>query len=123
MYVQINRLSLAIQVDYFNITRKQIDQLLGEKEARDYIMRKSIFSFTIGSNDFLNNYLLPVLSIGSRISQSPDSFIDDLITHLKAQLTVCHVIYTLKNIIDPSHIHVLYTYMVCACIRFQIHPI
>ncbi|KAI8535172.1 hypothetical protein RHMOL_Rhmol10G0153900 [Rhododendron molle] len=83
----INRLSLAIQVDYFNITRKQIDQLLGEKEARDYIMRKSIFSLTIGSNDFLNNYLLPVLSIGTRISQSPGSFIDDLITHLKAQLT------------------------------------
>lgn len=88
MCVQINRLSLAIQVDYFNISRKQIDQLLGEKEARDYIMRKSIFSLTIGSNDFLNNYLLPVLSIGTRISQSPDSFIDDLITHLKAQLTV-----------------------------------
>lgn len=88
MYVQINRLSIEIQVDYFNITRKQIEQLLGEKEARDYIMRKSIFSVTIGSNDFLNNYLLPVLSIGARVSQTPDSFINDLITHLKAQLTV-----------------------------------
>lgn len=108
--VQINRLSLAIQVDYFNITRKQIDQLLGEKEARDYIMRKSIFSLTIGSNDFLNNYLLPVLSIGTRISQSPDSFIDDLITHLKAQLTVRMYVCALNTYIIDQMIFSIIIY-------------
>ncbi|KAL6961596.1 hypothetical protein U1Q18_039369 [Sarracenia purpurea var. burkii] len=84
----VNRLSMDIQIDYFNITRKQIDELLGAKEARDYIMKKSIFSITVGSNDFLNNYLLPVLSIGARISQNPDTFVDDLLSQLKAQLTV-----------------------------------
>ncbi|KAA8547254.1 hypothetical protein F0562_003882 [Nyssa sinensis] len=83
----VNRLSMDIQVDYFNITRKQFDNLLGASKARQYIMKKSIFSITIGSNDFLNNYLLPVLSIGARISQSPDAFIDDLIDHLRSQLT------------------------------------
>lgn len=108
--MQINRLSLAIQVDYFNITRKQIDQLLGEKEARDYIMRKSIFSLTIGSNDFLNNYLLPVLSIGTRISQSPDSFIDDLITHLKAQLTVRMYVCALNTYIIDQMIFSIIIY-------------
>ncbi|KAI3799045.1 hypothetical protein L1987_34333 [Smallanthus sonchifolius] len=50
-------------------------------------MKKSIFSISIGSNDFLNNYLLPVLSIGARVSQSPDAFVDDLISHLRSQLT------------------------------------
>lgn len=86
--VQVNRLSMDIQIDYFNITRKEISKLLGESKARDYIMKKSIFSITVGSNDFLNNYLLPVLSIGTRITESPDAFIDDLLSHLKAQLTV-----------------------------------
>ncbi|XP_052196929.1 GDSL esterase/lipase At2g23540 [Diospyros lotus] len=83
----VNRLSMDIQVDYFNITRKEIDKLLGSSKARDYIKKRSIFSITIGSNDFLNNYLLPVLSIGARVSQSPDAFIDDLINHLRGQLT------------------------------------
>lgn len=83
----VNRLSMDIQIDYFNITRKQIDKLLGASKARDFIMKKSIFSITIGSNDFLNNYLLPVLSIGARVSETPDAFIDDLLNQLKGQLT------------------------------------
>nr|KAJ0221083.1 hypothetical protein LSAT_V11C200081570 [Lactuca sativa] len=83
----VNRLSMDIQIDYFNITRKQIDKLIGASKAKEHIMKKSIFSITIGSNDFLNNYLLPVLSIGARVTQTPDSFVDDLLSHLKAQLT------------------------------------
>ncbi|GAV90052.1 Lipase_GDSL domain-containing protein [Cephalotus follicularis] len=83
----VNRIGMDIQVDYFNITRKQFDQLMGPSKARDYIMKKSIFSITIGANDFLNNYLLPVLSIGERISESPDGFINDMITHLRDQVT------------------------------------
>ncbi|KAJ0564646.1 putative triacylglycerol lipase [Helianthus annuus] len=52
----VNKLSIDIQIDYFNITRKQIDKLLGASKAREHVMKKSIFSITIGSNDFLNNY-------------------------------------------------------------------
>ncbi|KAK8606807.1 hypothetical protein V6N13_052564 [Hibiscus sabdariffa] len=83
----VNRLGLDIQIDYFNNTRKQFDGLLGPSEAKDYISNRSIFSITIGSNDFLNNYLLPLLSTGTRISESPDAFIDDMINHLRNQLT------------------------------------
>ncbi|KAK8556791.1 hypothetical protein V6N12_003185 [Hibiscus sabdariffa] len=83
----VNRLGLDIQIDFFNNTRKQFDTLLGSSKAKDYISKRSIFSVTIGANDFLNNYLLPVLSVGARISQSPDGFIDDMITHLRNQLT------------------------------------
>ncbi|XP_062157425.1 GDSL esterase/lipase At2g23540-like [Alnus glutinosa] len=83
----VNRLGMDIQIDYFNITRKQFDQSMGASKARDYIMKRSFFSVTIGANDFLNNYLLPVLSIGARISQSPDSFVNDMIEHLRGQLT------------------------------------
>ncbi|KAE8696214.1 GDSL esterase/lipase [Hibiscus syriacus] len=83
----VNRLGLDIQIDFFNNTRKQFDALLGASKAKDYISKRSIFSITIGANDFLNNYLLPVLSIGARISQSPDAFIDDMISHFRNQLT------------------------------------
>ncbi|KAH6791428.1 GDSL-like Lipase/Acylhydrolase superfamily protein [Perilla frutescens var. frutescens] len=83
----VNRLSMDIQVDYFNITRKQIDKLLGASKAREHVTKNSIFSITIGSNDFLNNYLLPVISMGARITQSPNGFVDDLINHLQGQLT------------------------------------
>ncbi|KAK7846088.1 gdsl esterase/lipase [Quercus suber] len=83
----VNRLGLDVQIDYFNITRKQIDSLLGPSKARDFLMKTSIFSVSIGANDFLNNYLLPVLSIGARLSESPDAFIADMITHFRGQLT------------------------------------
>ncbi|RWR74176.1 GDSL esterase/lipase [Cinnamomum micranthum f. kanehirae] len=83
----VNRIGMDIQIDYFNITRKQLDRLLGPSKAIEYLRKKSIFSVTIGANDFLNNYLLPLLSVGERISESPDAFIDHLITNLRAQLT------------------------------------
>ncbi|KAM3286269.1 GDSL esterase/lipase [Capsicum chacoense] len=95
----VNRLSMDIQIDYFTITRKEIDKLLGQSKARDYVMKKSIFSITIGSNDFLNNYLLPVLSVGTRITESPDAFIDDLLSHLRAQLTRLYKLDARKFII------------------------
>ncbi|KAJ9540654.1 hypothetical protein OSB04_027160 [Centaurea solstitialis] len=95
----VNRLSMDIQIDYFNITRKQIDKLLGASKAKEHVMKRSIFSVSIGSNDFLNNYLLPVLSIGARVSQSPDGFVDDLISHLRSQLTRLYQLDARKFII------------------------
>jgi hypothetical protein len=85
---QVNRIGMDLQVDNFNITRKQLDDLLGRDKAKEFLRRKAIFSVTVGSNDFLNNYLMPVLSTGTRISESPDSFLNDLIFHLRDQLTV-----------------------------------
>ncbi|KAK9061847.1 hypothetical protein SSX86_019031 [Deinandra increscens subsp. villosa] len=95
----VNRLSMDIQINYFNITRKQIDKLLGASKAREHVMKKAIFSITIGSNDFLNNYLLPVLSIGTRVSETPDAFVDDLISHLRSQLTRLYQLDARKFII------------------------
>ncbi|KAI3943317.1 hypothetical protein MKW92_009027 [Papaver armeniacum] len=83
----VNRLSMDIQVDYFNITRKQLDGLIGSSKAREFLMKKAIFSVTVGSNDFLNNYLLPLLSIGERLSESPEALINHLISNLRNQLT------------------------------------
>lgn len=86
--VFVNRIGMDVQVDYFNVTRRQLDALLGADRAKEFLRKKAIFSVTVGSNDFLNNYLMPVLSTGTRIRESPDAFIDDLIFHLRDQLTV-----------------------------------
>ncbi|KAG6491842.1 hypothetical protein ZIOFF_046780 [Zingiber officinale] len=82
----VNRLGLDIQLDYFNTTRQQLDELLGKSQAKEFMMKKSIFSVTIGSNDFLNNYLLPVLSARERARLNPDDFINELITKFRSQL-------------------------------------
>ncbi|XP_027361863.1 GDSL esterase/lipase At2g23540-like [Abrus precatorius] len=95
-----NRIGMDIQVDYFNITRKQIDKLLGESEARGYIMNKSMFSIIVGANDFLNNYLLPFVSTGVRASQNPDAFIDDMINHFRAQLNRLYQLDARKFVIS-----------------------
>uniref|UniRef100_A0A0D9X2P4 GDSL esterase/lipase n=1 Tax=Leersia perrieri TaxID=77586 RepID=A0A0D9X2P4_9ORYZ len=62
----VNRIGMDLQVDYFNITRKQLDDLLGKAKAKEFLKKNAIFSVTVGSNDFLNNYLMPVLSAGTR---------------------------------------------------------
>ncbi|KAJ0977642.1 hypothetical protein J5N97_013116 [Dioscorea zingiberensis] len=81
----VNRLGMSVQVDYFNTTRQQLDQLLGKAQAKEFL-GKAIFSISIGSNDFLNNYLLPVFSTGERILETPDEFVGNLIDNLREQL-------------------------------------
>ncbi|XP_042437937.1 GDSL esterase/lipase At2g23540-like [Zingiber officinale] len=82
----VNRLGMDVQIDYFNVTRRQLDELLGTKAAREFLWKKAIFSITVGSNDILNNYLLPFFSIAERVNQTPDAFIADLIAALRRQL-------------------------------------
>ncbi|CAL9113128.1 GDSL esterase/lipase At2g23540-like [Musa acuminata AAA Group] len=82
----VNRLGMDVQIDYFNITRRQLDGLLGKAKAKQFLWKKAIFSITIGSNDFLNNYLLPFFSAGERLIDSPDGFVNDLITSMRSQL-------------------------------------
>ncbi|KAG2638940.1 GDSL esterase/lipase At2g23540-like [Panicum virgatum] len=95
----VNRIGMDLQVDYFNITRRQLDELLGRDRAKEFLRRKAIFSVTVASNDFLNNYLMPVLSTGTRISESPDSFINDLIFHLRDQLTRLYTLDARKFVV------------------------
>ncbi|KAG8079398.1 hypothetical protein GUJ93_ZPchr0007g5037 [Zizania palustris] len=95
----VNRIGMDLQVDYFNITRKQLDDLLGNDKAKEWLKRKAIFSITVGSNDFLNNYLMPVLSAGTRVAESPDGFINDLIIHLREQLTRLYTLGARKFVV------------------------
>ncbi|KAH7678819.1 GDSL lipase/esterase protein [Dioscorea alata] len=95
----INRIGMEVQVDFFNTTRKQLDEILGESKAKEFLMKKSIFSVTIGSNDFLNNYLFPLISATVRLNQSPESFIDEMINTLKTQLTRLYTLDARKFVV------------------------
>ncbi|KAF3786330.1 GDSL esterase/lipase [Nymphaea thermarum] len=95
----VGRIGMDVQVDFFNVTRKQVDQLLGPAKAKNYIMKDSIFSVTIGSNDFLNNYLLPVVSVAERLVYTPNQFTDSMITNLRSQLTRLYTLDARKFVV------------------------
>eukprot|EP01018_Ginkgo_biloba_P003503 Gb_39993 [translate_table: standard] len=82
----VGRLSLEVQINYYEQTRKQLTSMLGAKAAKE-LVGKSIFSVTMGSNDFINNYLVPFISTAQRAFVSQDAFIDQVITNYRIQLT------------------------------------
>ncbi|CAN0924353.1 GDSL esterase/lipase At4g16230 [Linum grandiflorum] len=81
------RISMNVQIDNFAKTRDEIIAMVGAVDAQK-LMAKSIFAVSIGSNDFLNNYLTPVLSIPERKLIPPQVFIRTMIDTFRLQLTV-----------------------------------
>ncbi|KAJ7555973.1 hypothetical protein O6H91_05G063700 [Diphasiastrum complanatum] len=80
----IQCIALGRQVKYFTNTKAQIVDLLGNTAAAE-LLAKSLFSFTIGSNDYLNNFLLP-LSPSPRI-YTPQQFEDRIVSKFRECLT------------------------------------
>ncbi|KAJ3699743.1 hypothetical protein LUZ61_003448 [Rhynchospora tenuis] len=79
------RLCLDAQIDYFANTRKYIISSLGAQTAANF-MRKALYPIIIGSNDFLSNYLVPILSGPERAIVPPDVFIEKMISKYHLQL-------------------------------------
>ena len=52
------------------------------------VLRGALFSVTMGSNDFINNYLLPILSAPERAVTPPETFINGMIAKYRQQLIV-----------------------------------
>ncbi|KAJ4955959.1 hypothetical protein NE237_012742 [Protea cynaroides] len=80
------RINLDAQLDNFANTRQDIISSIGSSEAMN-LFRTSIFSVTIGSNDFINNYLTPVISVPEQKLVSPATFVDTMISRYTLQLT------------------------------------
>jgi hypothetical protein len=79
------------QLDYLTNTKSQFVQLVGETKT-DEIFAKALFYVTIGSNDYINNYLLT----GSATSQqyTPQQYQDVLIAAFESQLRVWNSIHS-----------------------------
>ncbi|PIA50948.1 hypothetical protein AQUCO_01100044v1 [Aquilegia coerulea] len=82
-YVFGGRINLNGQLDNFANTRQDIISNIGAP-ATLQLFSKSIFSVTIGSNDFINNYLS---SDHERKLVSPEAFVDAMIYRYRIQLT------------------------------------
>lgn len=76
---------MEVQVNNFAETRKELTRMLGANATKE-LLGKSVFSITMGANDFINNYLVPIASTIQRVFVTPDSFIDQVMTTYRAQL-------------------------------------
>ncbi|CAA2969841.1 GDSL esterase lipase At4g16230 [Olea europaea subsp. europaea] len=80
------RINLDAQMDNFANTRQDIITRIGGPSATK-LLENALFSVTIGSNDFINNYLTPVLSKLEQKLVTPESFVGALISRFRIQLT------------------------------------
>ncbi|KAJ3683035.1 hypothetical protein LUZ60_013262 [Juncus effusus] len=80
------RINFDAQLDNFANNRHDIISSLGMRKAVN-LLRTAFFSVTMGSNDFINNYLVPILSVPERTLVSPDEFIEEVISKYRIQLT------------------------------------
>ncbi|CAN4080351.1 unnamed protein product [Withania somnifera] len=74
------------QLDNFANTREDIITRIGESAATKLI-GNALFSVTMGSNDFINNYLTPIFSATEQLTVSPMKFVEVVIIRYRIQLT------------------------------------
>ncbi|KAF8387655.1 hypothetical protein HHK36_026309 [Tetracentron sinense] len=92
------RINLDAQLDNFANTRQDIISSIGYPAALN-LFRNALFSVTIGSNDFINNYLTPVVSVAEQKLVSPEMFVDAMISRFRLQLTRLHNLDARKIIV------------------------
>lgn len=81
----IARINMDAQLDNFANTRQDIISMIGLPAAID-LLRTSIFSITIGSNDFINNYFTPAFSDSGHRLIPPELFVGSMISRYRLQL-------------------------------------
>ncbi|KAH7851279.1 hypothetical protein Vadar_009406 [Vaccinium darrowii] len=83
----IQRLCLNKQIELFQGTQDMIVAKLGKTEAEKFF-QESRYVVALGSNDFINNYLMPVYS--DSWTYNDQSFLTYLMETLQTQLTTLH---------------------------------
>ncbi|XP_076945929.1 GDSL esterase/lipase At4g16230-like [Bidens hawaiensis] len=81
----VGRINMDAQLDNFANTRQDIITRIGESAAQD-LFQRALFIINMGSNDFLDNYLTPILSKPEQELVSPKEFVGVLIPRYKGQL-------------------------------------
>ncbi|GMN45620.1 hypothetical protein TIFTF001_014806 [Ficus carica] len=84
---EIQRFSLYKQIELFEGTQELIRSKIG-KEKADKFFQGSRYVVALGSNDFINNYLMPVYA--DSWTYNDNSFMDYLMETLGAQLKLLH---------------------------------
>ncbi|KAM7267328.1 hypothetical protein ACFE04_009494 [Oxalis oulophora] len=83
----IQRFSLYKQIELFQGTQEMIKKKIG-KEAAEKFFQEARYVVALGSNDFINNYLMPVYTDSYKYNDQ--TFMDYLMETLGDQLTILH---------------------------------
>ncbi|CAH9141524.1 unnamed protein product [Cuscuta epithymum] len=80
-----DRISFSGQVRNYKSTVEQVVQILGDEDSAANYLSQCIYSIGVGSNDYLNNYFMPIYYSSSR-QYTPDQYADILIQQYTEQL-------------------------------------
>ncbi|XP_020146662.1 GDSL esterase/lipase At4g16230 [Aegilops tauschii subsp. strangulata] len=92
------RINLDAQIDNYAKNRRDMMTQRGEVAAVSRL-RGALFSVTMGSNDFINNYLVPVLSVPERAVTPPEAFINGMIAKYRQQLIRLYLLDARKIVV------------------------
>ncbi|CAM6008560.1 unnamed protein product [Sphagnum balticum] len=95
----LSLLTLPQQFQYFQQTKTQIAALIGQPAA-DQLIEDAIYSFTLGGNDYINNYLNPFSTRSQQytIPQYQDLLISTLYGHFQTAYSLGMRKFTVSNI-------------------------
>lgn len=79
------RISFGGQLQNYNQAVQQMVQILGDEDTAANYLSKCIFSVGMGSNDYLNNYFMPLYYSTSR-QYTPEQYADVLIEQYSQQI-------------------------------------
>lgn len=109
--MQIQRFSLYKQIELFQGTQEMIKAKIGPTEAGKFF-QEARYVVALGSNDFINNYLMPVYSDSWTYNDA--TFIDYLMETLNRQLQVilikCVIKFTHVTFISRMRLNI------CCCV-------
>ncbi|KAL0335626.1 UNVERIFIED_CONTAM: GDSL esterase/lipase [Sesamum radiatum] len=83
----VQRFGLYKQIELFQGTQELIRGKIGESEAEKFF-QEARYVVALGSNDFINNYLMPVYT--DSWTYSDNTFVQYLMETLRNQLTILH---------------------------------
>lgn len=99
---QGERFSFSEQIENFAETLNEMRSILKEEELKDHLA-KALVIITIGSNDYINNYLQPTFYRTSFL-YNPKDFADLLIARYTTQVRVRNTflshLWIMKKMID-----------------------
>lgn len=85
--MQIGRIPLRQQVKYFEESRSYMKKIMGENGSNE-LLKKAIFSLTIGSNDVLSYVQPSIPFLGHDHNVSPTMLQDFMVSNLTVHLKV-----------------------------------
>ncbi|KAH7442451.1 hypothetical protein KP509_03G089300 [Ceratopteris richardii] len=87
-YNFIGRVDFSTQISWFNNTINELNQQIGQLETQQ-LLKSSLFSITLGANDYVNNY---ILKDSPASIYTPSQFLDILITEFESQLLTLNML-------------------------------